>query len=69
MSGEKLSHFMVSHDDQLIFELLYEEKDGVGSHPYNKSREDVDFYYWLSKSAGNPKLYNYYSKKTVPVVG
>jgi len=67
--SEKLSHFIVSHDSELIFELLYEEKVGVGSHPYNQGREDVDFYYWLSKNAGNPKLYDGYSKKMVSVVG
>lgn len=65
IDGEKFSHLLISDDGKNIFGLFYEEKAGVGSHPYNESREDVDFYYWLSKNIGNPKLYQHYKKDYV----
>jgi hypothetical protein len=37
----------------------------VGSNPYDENREDVDFYYWLSKNMENPKLYDFYRKNWV----
>jgi hypothetical protein len=56
------SHFSVLDKGVNIFGLFYKEKAGIGSHPYNEVREDVDFYCWLSKHIGNPKLYEHYNK-------
>lgn len=61
---EDLSHFLVLHEGEQIFGLFYEKKFGIGLHPYNNTREDIDFYYWLSKNIGNPKLYKIYTKET-----
>ena len=58
----EFSHFRVLHEGECIFGLFYREKFGVGLHPYNNSREDVDLYYWLSKNINNPKLYEIYTK-------
>lgn len=57
-----LSHFLVSHDDELVFSVSYEPKFGSGLHPYSRTREDIDFYFWLSKNINNPKLYVVYTK-------
>lgn len=62
---EKYSHALISDEAKNIFGLFYEVKAGVGSHPYNESREDVDFYFWLSKNIGNPKFYEYYKKNYI----
>lgn len=61
---ENFSHFLVLHDGNPVFGLFYEKKFGIGLHPYNNSREDIDFYYWLSKNISNPKLYKIYTKET-----
>lgn len=59
------THFQVLHDNQPIFGLFYERKFGIGLHPYSHGREDIDFYYWLSKRIGDPNLYRVYSKEVV----
>lgn len=63
-----ISHFRVLHERQCIFGLFYKEKFGIGVHPYNNSREDIDFYYWLSRNIKNPKLYEAYTKEVKYVV-
>jgi len=60
---EIFSHFSISHDGRPVFGLFYEKKFGIGLHPYNKSREDIDFYYWLYKNIMNPNLYTIYTKE------
>ena len=60
---ENLSHFLISHEGRPIFGISYEKKFGIGLYPYNKSREDIDFYYWLCKNISNSKLYAVYTKK------
>lgn len=59
---ENLSHLLVSHEGRPIFGLFYEKKFGIGLHPYNKTREDIDFYYWLCTKISNPKFYEVYTK-------
>lgn len=59
----EFSHFLVLHDQAPIFGLFYKKKFGIGLHPYLHSREDFDFYYWLSKNIKNPKLYESYKKE------
>ncbi len=56
------SHCRILHDGALVMELAYQRKHGIGLHPYNRSREDIDFYYWLSKNIGNPALYATYTR-------
>jgi hypothetical protein len=57
--------FRVLHAGQPVFGCFYERKFGIGLHPYNRGREDVDFYYWLSKHITDPKLYKVYSRDIV----
>ena len=57
------SSFKISHENQHVFECFYETKFGIGLHPYNNQREDIDFYFWLSKNINNPKLYEAYTKE------
>jgi hypothetical protein len=59
----KFSHFLVLDDGEPVFGLFYEEKFGIGLHPYLHERQDFDFYYWLSKNLNDPKLYRYYTKE------
>jgi hypothetical protein len=59
----KLSQFLVFDGGEILFQLFYEEKVGIGSNPYDQNRDDVDFYCWLSKNAKNPKFYDYYCKE------
>lgn len=56
------SHFKLMDDGELVFGLFYESKFGIGLHPYNRTREDIDFYYWLSKKISDPKFYTTYTK-------
>jgi hypothetical protein len=65
---EKSHHFLVFDDEKFLFGIFYEEKAGVGSNPYDENREDVDFYYWLSKNMENPKLYDFYRRNWVCLV-
>lgn len=60
---ENLSHILVLHETRPIFGLFYESKFGIGLHPYNSARRDIDFYYWLSENIGDPKMYEIYSKE------
>ena len=57
------SHFQVFHDGGIVFSLFYKEKFGIGLHPYNNNREDIDFYYWLEKNHNDPKFYKVYTKE------
>jgi hypothetical protein len=59
----KFSHFLVLDDGEPVFGLFYEKKFGIGINPYLNEREDIDFYYWLSKNINNPKLYQVYTKE------
>ena len=59
----KFSNFRILHEENFIFGLFYEQKFGIGLHPYNNNREDIDFYYWLSKNINNPKFYEIYTKE------
>lgn len=60
----QLCHFIVFDQDQPIFRLSYEPKSGIGLHPYVNEREDIDFYYWLSKNINDPKLHQTYMQPT-----
>lgn len=60
---EIFSHFLIVHEGHSVFGLFYEKKFGVGLHPYSKSREDIDLYYWLCKNISNSKLYAVYTKE------
>lgn len=60
--GLAYSHCRILHDGALVVELAYQRKHGIGLHPYNRTREDIDFYYWLSKNIGNPALYATYTR-------
>ena len=60
---EEYFYFQILHEDKHVFGLFYEEKFGIGSHPYNNTREDVDFYYWLCQNVNNPLLYKTYTRE------
>lgn len=62
---EKKTHFRLLHEDQHVFEMWIEPKFGIGLHPYNNEREDIDFYFWLSKQVDNPAFYSTYTKEMV----
>lgn len=55
-------HFQIFHDGQHVFGMFYEEKFGIGLHPFINSREDCDFYYWLSTIIDNPEFYQKYTR-------
>jgi hypothetical protein len=55
-------HFQIFHEQNPIFGLFYGEKSGIGLHPYNNTREDIDFYYWLCKKISTPQFYQAYTK-------
>jgi len=57
------SHFLILHEGSPVFGLFYERKFGIGLHPYNRERDDIDFYYWLKTKVINPKFYEVYTKK------
>lgn len=52
----------ILHDGALVTELAYQRKHGIGLHPYNRDREDIDFFYWLSQHIGSPALYATYTR-------
>ncbi len=58
----QLCHFTVFDQDEPIFGLFYEPKFGIGLHPYANEREDIDFYYWLSKNINDPHLHQVYTQ-------
>lgn len=60
---EKFSTFKMLHGECCIFEFSYEEKFGIGLHPYSNTREDIDFYYWLAQNNNNQELYQLYSRE------
>ena len=51
------------HGERCIFEFFYEEKFGIGLHPYSNTREDIDFYYWVAQNINNKELYQLYSRE------
>ena len=55
-------HFQILHGENHIFGLFYREKFGIGLHPYNNNREDIDFYYWLCRKINMPQFYKTYTK-------
>lgn len=59
---ESISSFRILHDAQLIFELFFKAKCGIGLHPYNNTRKDIDFYFWLGKNINDPEFYKAYTK-------
>ena len=58
----KSSSFLVFHEGRKIFELTYEAKFGIGLHPYNNSRADIDFYFWLSANIKSSGFYEKYTR-------
>ncbi len=62
---EKFFHFQIFHEKKHIFGLFYQEKFGIGLHPYNNTREDIDFYYWLCQNINNPLLYKTYTREII----
>lgn len=61
----ELCHFMVFDQGEPIFGLFYEPKFGIGLHPYANEREDIDFYYWLSRNINDPHLHQVYTQPTI----
>lgn len=61
------SQLLVFNDGELVFELFYQPKFGIGLHPYLHEREDYDFYFWLSKNMNDPGLYRSYTQEIVSV--
>ena len=62
---DDFSHFRVLHDDRVVFGLFYRKKFGIGLHPYNNTREDIDFYYWLSIKINDTKFYQTYTREFI----
>lgn len=63
--GGGISHFLLLHEGIPIFRLFYKSKFGVGLHPYNKERNDIDFYCWLGMKVGDSNFYETYSKNLI----
>jgi hypothetical protein len=61
----EFSHFRILHQGEPIFGMFYKEKSGLGLHPYNRSREDIDFYFWLKNKINEPKFYKAYTRDIV----
>lgn len=61
----EFSHFRILHKGSPIFGMFYKEKFGLGLHPYNRNREDIDFYFWLKNKINEPKFYNAYTREIV----
>ncbi|WP_374584547.1 hypothetical protein [Pseudoduganella sp.] len=59
------SRFRLLHAGKLVFELVYEAKFGTGLHPYNRSREDIDFYFWLKGKVTDPAFYQAYTREII----
>lgn len=57
------SHFRILHDGKPVFGMFYKEKFGIGLHPYNRNREDIDFYFWLKNKINEPKFYQTYTRE------
>jgi hypothetical protein len=62
---KEISHFRILHQGTPIFGLFYKEKFGIGLHPYNRDREDIDFYFWLKNKINEPKFYKAYTREIV----
>lgn len=60
---DEQSHFRILHDNQHVFGMFVSSKFGIGLHPYNNEREDIDFYYWLSTQVQNPDFYSTYTRE------
>jgi hypothetical protein len=56
-------HFQILHEGHHVFGLFYEEKFGIGLHPFIHTREDFDFYYWLRTIIDNPEFYQKYTRE------
>ena len=62
-SDENFFHFQILHEGNHIFGMFYEEKFGIGLHPFISTREDCDFYYWISTIIDNPEFYEKYTRE------
>lgn len=60
--GKSESHMQILDGGVHVFGLFYKEKFGIGLHPYNRNREDIDFYYFLKTKINDPMLYKTYTK-------
>jgi hypothetical protein len=60
---EDYSHFRILHDGEPIFGMFYKPKFGIGLHPYNRNREDIDFYFWLKDKINSPRFYETYTRQ------
>lgn len=58
------SQFRLLHEGSPVLEIAYQEKWGIGLHPYANNREDIDFYFWLAGQIDQPKLYQAYTRET-----
>ncbi|MYN19495.1 hypothetical protein GTP81_22385 [Rugamonas sp. FT107W] len=58
----KCSAIRIFDGGDVVFGLSYEDKFGIGLHPYNRTREDIDFYYWLSKKINDAKFHATYTR-------
>jgi hypothetical protein len=57
------TRFRILHAGEEVFGLSYVDKFGIGLHPYNRKRSDIDFYFWLSIEIDNPKFYEVYTRE------
>ena len=48
-----------------MYSMTYILAYASGAHPYDRMREDVDFFYWLSVRINRPQLYTLYTKPII----
>lgn len=65
VDDDRRSRFRILHEGSPIIELSYEEKWGIGLHPYASSRDDIDFYFWLAGHIDKPEFYRAYTREIV----
>lgn len=60
---DKSTHqFELRDDGAELFSAIYRERDGVGTNPYDTSREDVDLFAMLASALKKPQFFENYTR-------
>ena len=62
---DRRSQFRLLHEGTPVIDLSYDEKWGIGLHPYANSRNDIDFYFWLAGHIDKPNFHQAYTREII----
>jgi len=62
---DRRSQFRLLHEGTPVIDFSYDEKWGIGLHPFANSRNDIDFYFWLAGHIDKPNFYQAYTREII----